>query len=483
MTDPAKRVLGRLRLSRDTEESTSIDRQKDVINQWAATNGHTVIGWAEDIDVSRSVDPFDTPALGTWLKPDKASAWDIVACWKLDRLATGSIYLNKLMAWCFENDKALVSVTENFDLSTWVGRLIANVIAGVAEGELEAIRERSRASRAKLLQVGRWPGGSVPYWCDKHQISKSEGYKLRNNPDRSKIVLRVISDVIAGKSVGEIAHNLTTEGIPTAKGTKWSSLVLWQILTSKTLLGYATYKKDTIRDTEGKPVLFAEPLVTVERWDELQHALEQRRNPNRKRTRNPSRVLGVAKCMTCGANYSIRDHVKNGKQYRYYWCRGRHDGEGQIPADTLEQLLEQEFLDALGGLEVLERVYVPAESHETELQAAQTAIDELIPMLSTLTSKTARERVTDQISNLDERITELEALPVRESKYELHNTGKTYAQTWENSDWTDRRELLLKSGILLKARLTGRGRRLGEAGVFQAELIIPEDLKQRMVQS
>lgn len=477
-THGGKRVLGRLRLSQHTEESTSIERQKDVINQWSDTNGCTVIGWAEDVDVSRSVDPFETPALGAWFKPDKADKWDIVACWKLDRLATGSIYLNKVMDWCAKHDKALVSVTENFDLSTWVGRLIANVIAGVAEGELEAIRERSIMSRAKLLQIGRWPGGAIPYWCEKYNTNP--GYKLRTIPDRAEIVNQAIKAVIAGKSVDEVAHDLNAAGKPTARGAKWSSKVLWQILTNKTLLGYATYEGDTIRDAEGKPVLFAEPLISLDRWDELQHALEQRRNPNRKRTRTPSRVLGVAKCMTCGQNYQFREHDKGGKHYRYYWCRGRHPGEGQIPAGDLEELLETEFLDHVGSLEVLERVYVPAKSHEDELNAARVALEEFMPMLATLSSKTARERVTEQISALDARIAELEQLPVREAKYELRGTGKTFAEEWASSEWPDRRELLLKSGITLTARLTGRGRRPGESGVFEAKLNIPPDIRQRM---
>jgi site-specific DNA recombinase len=58
------RVLGRLRLSRSTEESTSIERQREVVQQWADANGHTVVGWATDVDVSGSLDPFKTPQLG-----------------------------------------------------------------------------------------------------------------------------------------------------------------------------------------------------------------------------------------------------------------------------------------------------------------------------------------------------------------------------------------------------------------------------------
>ena len=63
---PYMRVLGRIRLSRMTEESTSAARQREIIEMRAKSNDHEIVGWAEDIDVSGSVDPFDTPQLGPW---------------------------------------------------------------------------------------------------------------------------------------------------------------------------------------------------------------------------------------------------------------------------------------------------------------------------------------------------------------------------------------------------------------------------------
>ena len=45
-------VLGRIRLSRATDESTSPERQREVMDSWAKSNDHEVVGWAEDLDVS-----------------------------------------------------------------------------------------------------------------------------------------------------------------------------------------------------------------------------------------------------------------------------------------------------------------------------------------------------------------------------------------------------------------------------------------------
>ena len=157
------RVVGRVRISRLTEQSTSVERQRELIEKWADMQGHTIVGWATDLDLSGTVDPFESPALGPWFAEDKLSEWDILCAWKLDRLGRRVIPLNRVFGWMLEHDKTLVCISDNIDLSTWVGRLVANVIAGVAEGELEAISERTKASRKKLLESGRWAGGTVPF--------------------------------------------------------------------------------------------------------------------------------------------------------------------------------------------------------------------------------------------------------------------------------------------------------------------------------
>jgi DNA invertase Pin-like site-specific DNA recombinase len=146
------RVLGRLRLSVAADESTSIERQREAVEAWAKANDHTVVGWAEDNDVSGSVDPFDTPAFGDWLS-NRVPEFDVIATWKLDRLSRSSIKMNKLFGWCIDHDKTVVSTSESIDLGTPVGRLIANVIAFLAEGELEAMRDRQLSSRRKLREA------------------------------------------------------------------------------------------------------------------------------------------------------------------------------------------------------------------------------------------------------------------------------------------------------------------------------------------
>ncbi|MEB3031078.1 recombinase family protein [[Mycobacterium] nativiensis] len=451
-----KRVLGRVRLSRLTEESTSEDRQRELIEQWATMQGHVVVGWAEDIDVSGAVDVLDArkrTELGGWLR-DRHPEFDIIACWKLDRLSRSTINMNKLFAWAVEHDKAIVSVTENIDLSTPVGRLIAQVISFLAEGELEAIRERTRSSRKKLVESGRWPGGPLPYGFESVKCDDG-GWKLQPREDQAAVIRRIFTDICSGMSMEAVAKKLNADGVPSAKGKQWRSANLFVIMESKLLLGHSTYKDQTVWDSQGKPVLVSdEGVLTPEEFDRLQLAIQARRIPGvGKRTQNTSPLYGVIFCDECGKMMYHRkykpkadaEQPASGYQYEYYFCPsscGR-----MIHAQVIYQMLEDRFLEELGQDKVTERVLIPAESHEAELKEALAAVDELSSLVGTMTSEAMRHKLAEQLRALDVRISELEKLPVRESHFEYRETGQTNEQAWSNADLDSRRELLVKGGI------------------------------------
>ncbi|QLF84435.1 serine integrase [Mycobacterium phage Topanga] len=472
-----QRVLGRIRLSRLTEESTSAARQRELIQQWADMNEHTVVGWAEDLDVSGSIDPFDSPSLGPWFREDKRDEWDILVAWKLDRIGRRAIALNRVFGWMMDHNKTLVCVSDNIDLSTWVGRLVANVIAGVAEGELEAIRERTRAGRKKILESGRWPGGVVPYGL-RPVPNPGGGWKLEVDPEPASVIHRIVDEIIAGSAVEAVANRLDEDGIPAPKGGTWLPSTIWKLCGSNHLLGHARYGGKSVRDAEGRPVLNAEPILTWDQWDALQRALEARRRGG-SRTRDTSPLLGVAVCYECDKPlfHKIYKRDYGRRLYRYYHCRDKTHNQ-QVEAEVVETLLEESFLQRIGDLPVLERVFIPSENHEIELEEARRAIEELTPLLATVTSATMRKSLLEQLSALDSRLTELEALPTREAHWEYRETGQTYAEAWKEADTEGRRQILLRSGITLAVILTGKTRNSG--GALKFDFRVPEDIEKRL---
>jgi len=433
-------------------------------------HGHEVIGWAEDLDVSGSVDPFDTPSLGPWLTQERAGEWDILCAWKLDRVGRRAIPLNKMFGWIMDNHKILVCVSDNIDLSTWVGRLVANVIAGVAEGELEAIRERTKASRRKLLETGRWPGGPVPYGLAAKPLDGG-GWVLQQDPETAPVVRRIVQQIIEGQPVLAVVDQLNSDGVKAPKAARWNTKTVWNLVTSKTLLGHATYEGKTVRDNRGVPVLNAAPLLPQDEWDRLQVAVEKRKiTPSRVRKTSP--LLGVLLCYKCGSPLHHRVFTKPNSVYRYYLCQGNHTDP--VKSEMVESELEAAFLAAVGNKNVLERVFIPAEDHQIELDEARRAVDELATLMGTMTSDSVRSRLTEQIRAIDFRISELEKLPSRSAGWEYKETGETYQNLWENSDTENRRQLLLRSGI------TYRVMRYPGTQAVKAELYIPDEMLERL---
>jgi len=423
------RVLGRIRLSRLTEESTSAARQRDIITGWAEANEHEIVGWAEDLDVSGSVDPFKTPALGPWFK--REDEWDILCAWKLDRVGRRAVPLNHVFGWMMDREKTLVCVADNIDLSTWVGRLVANVIAGVAEGELESIRERAKGSRKKLLETGRWPGGKVPFGLTPVPI-EGGGWKLAVEPEQAEVIRQMVYSIYNGASVDSVAK---TAGINVSS--------TWKMLRAKYLIGHATYEGTTVRDTDGAPVLNAEPILTLDEWDRLQTALTKRKQ-NQTRTRSHAPMSGVVTCLLCSKNMHHKTY-KDGR-YRYYHCP---EHLVMVDAEEIEGVLAETFLREWGDTLVTERVYRPANDNQIAIAEAVRAVDELTALLGHSLSRTVTDRLAAQVKALDERIAELEDLPTRESGWEETKTGETYRDLWETADPSERRQLLLDKGFTL----------------------------------
>lgn len=471
-----------------------MERQREVIQQWASANDHEVVGWAEDLDVSGAVDPFETPALGPWLN-HRTGDWDVLCAWKLDRLGRNAIQLSKLFGWSQDHGKTVVSCSESIDLGSWAGRMLASVIAGLAEGELEAIRERQRSSRSKLRQLGRWPGGKPPFGY--RAVKTDDGWRLVVDEDAELVVRRIVDDVIDGKPLSRIVRELNDEGVPTPAAYyaaqrgiegrepgRWHLSPLKNMLRSKALRGFAHHKGETVRDEAGMPVQIAEPLVTLDEWDLIQAALDRTRESFKDSRRAENGPLsGLVYCFRCGRKlHHERNRVRRpqyGKQYdyRYYRCQDRCSA--LIPAEDLETLAEESFLHELGDSEVRERVWVPGDSHEADLREAVTALDELTKAAGRARSATAKQRLQAQLDALDARIVDLEQAPAREARWEYRGTGQTYRSVWEASDAEARRELLARSGITLAARIDGvAGKRsASNAGAFLFEVRIPDELR------
>lgn len=470
----AVRVLGAIRLSRETEATTSPARQRQIIEQWATANGHEIVGWAEDLGVSASVDPWERAELGPWLRGERGP-FDIIACWRTDRLARRLLHFATLVDWCKKSGRTIHAVAEGFDLSTPLGEMMAQLIAMFAQAELDAIKARAKGSYDHLVSVGRHRGGFLPYGYRAVLNASGNGHVLEIDPDAAEIIRDLVARVISGASLNSLVADLNERGVPTsldlqrvragreATGTLWRVGSLSRVLRSGTLLGYmAPDDGKPVVDDAGRRVRRAEPIIERDTWDALQRELADRATNRKPRPRaNGSLLRRIAYCAVCGTPL----YVVKGRSLKYYRCGSKAIGgvgcaNGATPAEWLDEYVAERFLEHVGDYEVVRSVFVPGESHRNEIRDTEEALTRLVERLEKIpTGGAAESAVIARMREHEEHINALRALPEIAERWAEEPTGETYRAVWAREDAVGRRAMLLSAGVHVKVhRLAGQRR-------------------------
>ena len=133
------------------------DSQRAEINRWLHNNhlDLSAVRWFEDKESGATTQRF---AFEQMQKAIFDGLVKTVVVWKLDRISRRQRDgINLLADWC-ERGVRVVSVTQQIDLSGAVGRMVASVMFGLAEIELEYRRERQAAGIKIAKKIGIYKG-------------------------------------------------------------------------------------------------------------------------------------------------------------------------------------------------------------------------------------------------------------------------------------------------------------------------------------
>ena len=131
---------------------------------------------------------MDRPALQRLLADIGAGKVDVVVVYKIDRLTRSLFDFAKIVETFDAKGVSFVSVTQQFNTTTSMGRLTLNVLLSFAQFEREVTGERIRDKIAASKQKGMWMGGAVPLGYD------AVNRKLRINAEEAKTV-RLLFDL------------------------------------------------------------------------------------------------------------------------------------------------------------------------------------------------------------------------------------------------------------------------------------------------
>jgi DNA invertase Pin-like site-specific DNA recombinase len=142
---------------RVSSHSQKSDSQQAEIQRWLEAHSHALdtVQWFEDKETGATLHRSGLIRLQDSIF---AGTVKMVVVWKLDRLARSMREgINILSRWC-ESGVRVVSITQQIDLSGTVGHLVAGVLFGIAEIELQHVRERQAAGIALAKQRGVYKG-------------------------------------------------------------------------------------------------------------------------------------------------------------------------------------------------------------------------------------------------------------------------------------------------------------------------------------
>src|SRR5215217_7308244 len=147
------------------QEFNSLHAQREACEAYITSQRHegwTCLPQAYD-DGGLSGATMDRPALQQLLADIQAGKVDVVVCYKVDRLTRSLADFAKIVEIFDAKSVSFVSVTQQFNTTTSMGRLTLNVLLSFAQFEREVTGERIRDKIAASKKKGMWMGGFVPF--------------------------------------------------------------------------------------------------------------------------------------------------------------------------------------------------------------------------------------------------------------------------------------------------------------------------------
>lgn len=301
------------------------------------------------------------PALQRLLADIEAGRVDTVVVYKVDRLTRSLSDFAKIVDAFDAKGVSFVSVTQQFNTTTSMGRLTLNMLLSFAQFEREVTGERIRDKIAASKQKGMWMGGNPPLGYDVPVggTNDKSDRKLVVNEIEADTVRHIFRRYVDLKSVLALSQELNRDGIVSkARVDRYGNATGGKPLARGALylmLQNRIYRGEIVHKNKAYPGLH-DALIEETLWDNVQATLAENRveRVTRSKAAAPSLLAGLIYDET-GERMSPTHANKKGTRYRYYVSqslikRGRPKAEAaacRIPAADLETLVEDRICTVL----------------------------------------------------------------------------------------------------------------------------------------
>jgi DNA invertase Pin-like site-specific DNA recombinase len=372
----SKTADGYIRVSRrggrEGESFISPEVQRKKIADWAKLHDVEIVQWWEEIDQSgaKLERPMFQEALA---RCERGESGGIVVA-RLDRFARSAVDALESIKRLNQASARLVSVEDNFDGSTPMGRFAIGILTLIAELELERIKESwtnaAREAVARGVHISARPPTGY---------RRDESGRLHVEEPAASAVREVFRRRTLGASWAELARHLDAEGIrPPTGNPHWSKVGVADLVKNPVYLGQARgggFVNDHAH----------EPVVTRAEFDAAQSVKKSLFTPHDGSLASRAMLGGLARCAGCGHTLKITGNTdrKTGERYPVYYCTGRY-ATGLCPtratarASLVDSHVEEQVLTALQAEDgLLAQAVAASEAIDAAARAAQEAEHEL----------------------------------------------------------------------------------------------------------
>ena len=337
------------------QDFNSLDAQYDAAQAYIRSQAHA--GWTlvrtRYDDGGFSGGSTDRPALQQLLADIRAHRINVIVVYKVDRLTRSLADFAKLVELFDAHGVSFVSVTQQFNTTTSMGRLTLNVLLSFAQFEREVTSERIRDKIGASKRKGLWVGGVVPlgYQAKDRKITvvadeaKTVRHIFRRYLDLGSLNLLLTDLRRTGikTKLRPLSNGRTIGGIPFTRGS------LAAFLRNRFYIGEVRYKGE---------VFPGEQSAILDRalFDAVQSKLDRQRT-NHAKARQQSQSLLMGRIFDERGNRMTPSYaVKNAVRYRYYISAALIQGQpdkaaklNRVPASEIEKLILSAVRKHLAG--------------------------------------------------------------------------------------------------------------------------------------
>ena len=376
------------------QDFNSLDAQYDASQAYIRSQAHA--GWTlirtKYEDGGFSGGNTDRPALQRLLADVRAGKVDVIVVYKVDRLTRSLADFAKLVELFDKHGISFVSVTQQFNTTTSMGRLTLNVLLSFAQFEREVTSERIRDKIAASKRKGLWVGGMAPLGYDTRER------KISVNKTEAETVRTIFRSYLKLGSLNLLMADLRKRGIVTKKrllksgktvgGIPFTRGPLAHLLRNRFYIGEVVFKGERLPGEQ--PAIIDRKL-----FDAVQAKLDGQLRSYKKSRTSSDAILTGRLFDDLGRRMTPTHTRKGATKYRYYISSALLQGQpeqagsiGRISAPEIEALVTQSVRDQLAlSADVDDKALI--QNHVTRVDLRP---DRLVIELTEMTGAKAKRR-------------------------------------------------------------------------------------------